>query len=45
MLVATLWGLGFYAGFLGDRDKLVSITAQFVELLDGDGWRPTREPV
>lgn len=42
MLVATLWGLGFYAGFLGDRDKLVSITAQFVELLDGDGWRPTR---
>lgn len=41
MLVATLWGLGFYAGFVGDEKKLLSITAQFVALLDGD-WKPTR---
>jgi AcrR family transcriptional regulator len=41
MLMATLWGLGFYAGFVDDQDKLVSITAQFVGLLDGHGWKPT----
>lgn len=41
MLVATLWGLGFYAGFVGDRDRLVSVTDHFVGLLDGNGWKPT----
>lgn len=41
MLVATVWGLGFYAGFVGDPDKLVSVTAQFVRLLNSDGWKRT----
>ena len=41
MLVATLWGLGFYAGFVGDETKLVSITSQFAGLLDGYGRRAT----
>ena len=41
MLVATLWGLGFYAGFVGDSDKLAAITAQFVDLLNCNGWKPT----
>ena len=41
MLVAALWGLGFYAGFVGDRQKLTAVTAQFVGLLGGDGWKPT----
>ena len=39
MLVATLWGLGFYGGFVGEPDKLVGITAQFIGLLGGDGWK------
>ncbi len=41
MLVATLWGLGFYAGFVGGPDKLTSITGQFVDLLNSNGWKPT----
>ncbi len=39
MLVATLWGLGFYGGFVGNREKLIGITAQFIGLLGGDGWK------
>lgn len=42
MLVATLLGLGFYAGFIGDQEKLVSVTSQFAGLLEGNGWKPTR---
>lgn len=41
MLVAALWGLGFYAGFVGDQDKLIAVTAEFIGLLDGDGWQRT----
>jgi len=41
MLVATLIGLGFYAGFVGDREKLIAIADQFIELLAGDGWKST----
>jgi AcrR family transcriptional regulator len=40
MLVAALWGLGFYAGLVGDGQKLTAVTAQFVGLLGGDGWKP-----
>lgn len=41
MLIAALWGLSFYAGFVGDRQKLTAVTAQFVGLLGGEGWKPT----
>lgn len=41
MLVAALWGLGFYAGFVGDHDRLGAITDEFVRLLDGGPWKRT----
>jgi hypothetical protein len=40
MLVATLWGLGFYAGFVGDPERLIATTKQFIGLLEGTGWKP-----
>ena len=40
MLVAALWGLGFYAGFVGSQDRMIAITDEFVRLLDGDAWKP-----
>ncbi|QEN12018.1 TetR/AcrR family transcriptional regulator [Mycolicibacterium sp. ELW1] len=39
MLMAVMWGLGFYAGFVGDQDRLTAITDQFLALLDGQAWR------
>ncbi|WP_163805984.1 TetR/AcrR family transcriptional regulator [Mycolicibacterium anyangense] len=39
MLMAVMWGLGFYAGFVGDQDRLVAIMDQFLNLLDGQMWR------
>ncbi|MBI3691121.1 MAG: TetR/AcrR family transcriptional regulator [Mycolicibacterium aromaticivorans] len=39
MLMAVMWGLGFYAGFVGDHDRLTAITDQFLALLDGQAWR------
>ncbi len=39
MLMAVMWGLGFYAGFVGDQDRLTAITDQFLQLLDGQAWR------
>lgn len=41
MLVAALWGLGFYAAFVGDEDALGAITTEFIGLLNGDGWQRT----
>jgi AcrR family transcriptional regulator len=41
MLVAALWGLGFYAGFVGNRDRLAAVTGEFVRLLDGSPWKQT----
>lgn len=41
MLVAALWGLGFYAGFMGDEDRLAAITDEFIKLLDGGPWKRT----
>lgn len=38
MLVATFWGLGFYAGFVGDQQHMVSITEEFVGLLGDGSW-------
>lgn len=41
MLVAALWGLGFYAGFLGGDERLHAITDEFIQLLDGGPWKRT----
>ena len=41
MLMAVMWGLGFYAGFVGDQERLITITDQFLQLLDGQMWRAT----
>ena len=41
MLVAALWGLGFYAGFVGGQSRLAAITDEFIRLLDGGPWAPT----
>jgi AcrR family transcriptional regulator len=41
MLMAVMWGLGFYAGFVGDQERLITITDQFLQLLNGETWRGT----
>ncbi|CAN5421724.1 TetR/AcrR family transcriptional regulator [soil metagenome] len=38
MLVAVLWGMGFYAGFVGGHDELDSITEQLRLLLQQQLW-------
>lgn len=38
MLVALLWGLGFYAGFVGDHHQLERITGQLGRLLEIRPW-------
>jgi AcrR family transcriptional regulator len=39
MLVAMLWGMGFYAGFVGGHEELESITSQFRKLMIGNLWQ------
>lgn len=38
MLVAALWGMSLYAGFVGTHEQLESVVAQFGRLLEGDHW-------
>ena len=38
MLIAVMWGMGFYAGFVGTHDQLESVVDQFGKLLDGTIW-------
>lgn len=38
MLIAVLWGMGLYAGFVGTHEQLEHVVAQFVRLLTGDLW-------
>ena len=38
MLVAAFWGLGFYAGLVGDTKKVSMVTGQFLALLENGGW-------
>jgi AcrR family transcriptional regulator len=38
MLVAVLWGMGFYAGFVGGHDELHSVTDQLRLLLKQELW-------
>jgi AcrR family transcriptional regulator len=39
MLMSMLWGMGFYAGFVGNHDELGVITEQYGNLLTGRLWR------
>jgi AcrR family transcriptional regulator len=38
MLVSMLWGMGFYAGFVGSHEELEVLTEQFRLLLKGRLW-------
>jgi AcrR family transcriptional regulator len=38
MMTAMFWGMGFYAGFVGDHQELDLITGQFKDLLTGKLW-------
>ena len=38
MLVAMLWGMGFYAGFVGSHEELLAIEEQFLKLCAGTLW-------
>jgi AcrR family transcriptional regulator len=38
MLIAVMWGMGLYAGFVGTHDQLEAVVAQFERLLEGDLW-------
>jgi hypothetical protein len=40
-LVAALWGLGFYAGFVGGQDRVGAITDEFIRLIDSGPWKRT----
>lgn len=42
MLVAVLWGMGFYAGFVGGHDELDRITEQLRLLLQQELWTINR---
>lgn len=42
MIVALVWGMGFYAGFVGNQAQLRVITDQFRALLDGRLWEMSR---
>ena len=38
MLVAVMWGLGFYAGFVGNHDELASVVHKFELLMANKLW-------
>jgi AcrR family transcriptional regulator len=38
MLVAVMWGMGFYAGFVGDHDELASVVHKFELLMANKLW-------
>lgn len=39
MLVALLWGMTIYGGFVGNQERLEQISERFLELLSGHPWR------
>ncbi len=39
MLVAVMWGMGFYAGFVGDHDELASVVHKFELLMANRLWQ------
>jgi Tetracyclin repressor-like, C-terminal domain len=38
MLVAVMWGMGFYAGFVGNHDELASVMHKFELLMANKLW-------
>jgi hypothetical protein len=38
MLVAVMWGMGFYAGFVGNHDELASVVHKFELLMANKLW-------
>ncbi len=40
MLLALVWGIAFYAGFVAHGDRLPTIIEQFRRLLPGELWAP-----
>jgi AcrR family transcriptional regulator len=38
MLLAMMWGMGLYAGFVGTHEQLEAVVTQFSRLLEGDIW-------
>jgi AcrR family transcriptional regulator len=38
MLVAVMWGMGFYAGFVGNNDELASVVHKFELLMANKLW-------
>ncbi len=42
MMLAMLWGMGFYAGYIGGLDGLEAATGQLQRLLLGNLWRVDR---
>jgi AcrR family transcriptional regulator len=38
MLVAVMWGMGFYAGFVGNRDELSAVVHKFELLMANKLW-------
>ena len=39
MLVALLWGMALYGGFVGSQERLQQVGDQFLELLSCNPWR------
>jgi hypothetical protein len=39
MLVAVMWGMGFYAGFVGNHDELSAVVQKFELLMANRLWR------
>lgn len=39
MLVAVMWGMGFYAGFVGSNEELKAVVQQFELLMANNLWR------
>ena len=39
MLVAVMWGMGFYAGFVGNHDELAAVVRQFELLMANKLWQ------
>lgn len=39
MLVAVMWGMGFYAGFVGSHEELKAVVRQFELLMSNNLWR------
>ncbi len=39
MLVAVMWGMGFYAGFVGNREELASVVDKFQLLMANKLWQ------